>query len=991
MRDCHLVLHGHLHETELTWQETPDARVMVIAAGASYETRTSYNRYNLVRLDPEDRRGTVFLRAWSDRGDGFWTSDILTYRNVPDGEYRFSLRGEPASSKPASPQPIMPSNEQACQRYLRWMARTYGRLVLGGIQSGQRPYIELNLDDVYVPLEALEILPAQERHAAHMAKGKEGMSVGRRLAAPDVEESESQALEQPGTRPINLKDLLSVGPRIVVIGGPGSGKSTVLRYVAWTLAQALVEGRPELARDRLGLDGPLPMPILVPLHAFAEHRARCRAAADPELSTLAACLHDYLTREKGALDLSTGFFKSLLNAGNCLVMLDGLDEVGSEGERELVCRAVENLADWLPANRFIVTSRPAAYTGQAVIAADFRQVQVQPLEHDDVVQLVTRLYRAADHAEETEQLLSWLDELEAYYRRRRGDEERQLIDSPLMVRMVAIVDLSGEKLPEQRAELYDRFVDTLLRVTHHTEAAIRQALEKLGGPAEDQRQWLAVLAHAMHSGETGIRSLPESQVRALLCRHLAPTRGEAEAAEVVRKFLAATRSRAGLVEVRGGPPDRWSFTHHPFQEFLAAVYLADIVDEVSAIAAELEVDGRVAQAWWREVILLLLGYLSFRNPDKANRLARRLARLPDPAAKDWPALSDAARQVGAPLAAAERVAVALLERPGALPRLEREVAERLAALFRDADLMNVAPPRLRAAAGEALAQLGDPRFRADAWYLPDEPLLGFVEVPGDPFLMGTPADDIPALLKRFGGERDWYEDETPQSPVDLPAYYIARYPVTHAQYWAFVQDTGHKAPTAEADYEQPYAWRDGQPPPQRLNQPVVLVTWRDARAYCTWLTGRLRAWEGTPPPLAARLREDGWAARLPTEAEWEKAARGTDGRAFPWGEEPDPNRANFADTGIGTTSAVGCFPGGISPYGALDMSGNVWEWCQSLYKDYPYDRNDGREKLDDNGGRVLRGGAFYYLVGNVRCASRNWIDPDLWLDNVGFRVVVAPG
>ncbi len=305
--------------------------------------------------------------------------------------------------------------------------------------------------------------------------------------------------------------------------------------------------------------------------------------------------------------------------------------------------------------------------------------------------------------------------------------------------------------------------------------------------------------------------------------------------------------------------------------------------------------------------------------------------------------------------------------------------------------MDAAPPMLRAAAGEALAQLGDPRFRPDAWFLPDDGLLGFVDVPAGPFLMGTPAEDVPALLKRYRGERDWYRDETPQSSVDLPAYYVARYPVTHAQYWAFAQDTGHKTPQAQGDWARPYEWRDGQPPPQRLDQPVVLVTWHDARAYCAWLTARLRAWQGTPQPLAARLREKGWVVRLPTEAEWEKAARGTDGRAFPWGESPDPNRANYDDTGIGTTSAVGCFPGGASPYGVLDMSGNVWEWCQSLYKEYPYKPKDGREKLDDNGLRVLRGGAFVNGERYVRCASRSWRGPDYRSYHVGFRLVVAPG
>ena len=158
------------------------------------------------------------------------------------------------------------------------------------------------------------------------------------------------------------------------------------------------------------------------------------------------------------------------------------------------------------------------------------------------------------------------------------------------------------------------------------------------------------------------------------------------------------------------------------------------------------------------------------------------------------------------------------------------------------------------------------------------------------------------------------------------------------------------------------------------NHPVVAVTWHRALDYCTWLTERLREWAGTPEPLATLLRKDGWQVLLPSEAEWEKAARGGDGRIYPWGKEPDPNRANYANTGIDATSTVGCFPGGASAHGVEELSGNVWEWTRSLWGDdwkkpsyrYPYKPDDGRENLDaaDNIHRVLRGGAFVNPLGS---------------------------
>ena len=202
-----------------------------------------------------------------------------------------------------------------------------------------------------------------------------------------------------------------------------------------------------------------------------------------------------------------------------------------------------------------------------------------------------------------------------------------------------------------------------------------------------------------------------------------------------------------------------------------------------------------------------------------------------------------------------------------------------------------------AAAGDVLAHLGDPRFRADAWFLPDEPLLGFVEVPAGPFQMGSDEDS----------------DEQPPHSVNLPAFYIARYPVTVAQFQAFVDATDFEPGSVNA-------LRDP------ASRPVRCVNWHEALAYCDWLTETLKEWEQTPESLAKRLAQ-GWRFTLPTEAQWEKAARGTDGRTYPWGEDADPNKANYGDTGIGDTSVVGCFPGGKSPYEIEDMSGNVWEWC----------------------------------------------------------------
>ena len=182
-----------------------------------------------------------------------------------------------------------------------------------------------------------------------------------------------------------------------------------------------------------------------------------------------------------------------------------------------------------------------------------------------------------------------------------------------------------------------------------------------------------------------------------------------------------------------------------------------------------------------------------------------------------------------------------------------------------------------------------------------------------------------------------YDDELPQHQVNLPVFRIARVPVTNAQYEKFVDATG---------YATPDHWQHGRIPPGKENHPVVYVSWHDARAFCQWA-----------------------GVRLPTEAEWEKAARGTDGRIYPWGNEPpDENRCNF-NKNVGDTTPVGKYPKGASPYGVLDMAGNVWEWTSSKYQSYPYKADDGRESPEGSDLRTLRGGSFLNSPRLTTCAA----------------------
>ncbi|HLF27884.1 MAG TPA: SUMF1/EgtB/PvdO family nonheme iron enzyme [Anaerolineae bacterium] len=263
--------------------------------------------------------------------------------------------------------------------------------------------------------------------------------------------------------------------------------------------------------------------------------------------------------------------------------------------------------------------------------------------------------------------------------------------------------------------------------------------------------------------------------------------------------------------------------------------------------------------------------------------------------------------------------------------------------------------------------------------------IEFVRVPAGKFVMGSKDDNRLA-----------FDAEKPQYTVEIPYdYWIARYPVTNAQFAAFVEATQYVT-TAEKeggwsgkDFEKGYDWKHPLGPQSdwqdKSDHPVVQISWYDAAEYCKWLNERLQKETGTP------LGVSELEIRLPTEAEWEKAARGEYGNEWPWGNEFDAARCNSVEGGKRETTPVGLYsPQGDSPYGAADMAGNVWEWCHSLFKPYPYAADDGREDESASGPRVLRGGAWISSGGLARCASRLDFHPDYRFVNFGFRVVVSP-
>ncbi len=264
--------------------------------------------------------------------------------------------------------------------------------------------------------------------------------------------------------------------------------------------------------------------------------------------------------------------------------------------------------------------------------------------------------------------------------------------------------------------------------------------------------------------------------------------------------------------------------------------------------------------------------------------------------------------------------------------------------------------------------LRDTTFHPDLWFLPDEELLGFVEIPAGAFIMGSDPGVDPLA---FENER-WAPDQA-QGTVELPTFYISRFEVTVGQFRAFVDATGHSV--ARDTFKKP------------LDHPVASISWPDALAYCRWLENTLKRWSNTPV-LLRQFLQDGWQVTLPTEAQWEKAARSTDGRIYPWGNQPEPRRAIYGEqSGPGPAGSMDCSQ---CANGLHDMSGNVWELTQSPYRPYPYVGRPSQEDLNVDALFVMRGGSFLDRENNIRTATRGGADPGAKRPFIGFRAVISP-
>jgi len=750
-------------------------------------------------------------------------------------------------------------------------------------------------------------------------------------------------------------------------GEAGSGKTTCVHYLTIELASV---------HQKVTAKKPLPegsklaqyFPVRLILRDVAEY-IPSEVKADG-VDILWNALRGYLTKKLGQENANRLFpdLQKRIRNEPCLIMLDGLDEVSeSEERRPRLLKAIEDFAAPLKQSIVMVTARPYAYDNPKWRLAHFEVLDLLGFSSEQIERFISNFYDSVRGVK------NWDEDDTAALKRDLNDAIQakeylnKLAERPLLLTLIASVNSSGKKLPDDRAELYKQTIDLMLerwqRRKENTlaEKEIVRFFSTDTSKVLDVLQKLAYKVHERQGRETNRKAnapadIDKDEVWGAFSSSL-PKEVDIES---LLKFL---ENRAGLLLDRG--EQMYVFPHRSFQEYLAAGFLNTQSDD----KYRLDNIFRCEPTWWREVVLLGIARISeLKNAaDEVNHLVPCAVNEEEKISPtDWQA---------AALAGQALLEMKLKERGGG-QKLYDKIIERVAGWLAQLLEQNALTPRERAEAGNTLAKLGDPRVGVTSDFL-------LCHIPAGKFKMGEGKKQFPYEIKQ--------------------EFYMTRYPITNAQFDLFVKDeNGYQNNKwwTEAGLE----WRKDRTKPDKRggvfdlpNHPVVYVRWYEAFAFTRWATKNVErltfnVWKnGKIEPL--HLGNGKFEIRLPSEAEWERAARGEqDNQPYPWEGDITPNHANYSDTGIGATSAVGAFPLGINKYGLLDMSGNVWEWCLTEWQDDHKDYLKNEEKLNSLEGdvrRVVRGGSYSIVGSGLRCAVRVRHYPNLWDDYGGFRVVVS--
>ncbi|NIM11161.1 MAG: SUMF1/EgtB/PvdO family nonheme iron enzyme, partial [Candidatus Aminicenantes bacterium] len=491
-------------------------------------------------------------------------------------------------------------------------------------------------------------------------------------------------------------------------------------------------------------------------------------------------------------------------------------------------------------------------------------------------------------------------------------------ENPLLLTALCIFYLvGGKRIPDQRADLYDRIVGNLLYRRFH-DPGDKDKVNRV-------REFLMLLAFNMQTNH--VKSIEACDAAGFLKQKYPQNQNEPppDYKKRLEALFDEIEPMCGLLNrLASGEIE---FTHLTFQEFLAANHMLD---------RDIDYKKYLEDSWWKETILLYTGLMNLSMKKRSNDMVGDMLKMK------------------APLRIQLLGAEALRDfqpskREG--PVVELAIKKLLTIIQADAEL------RERFDAGEILGALGDPRINVLS------PPMVLVE--SGEFIRGSDESDE--------------DDEKPERRIYLDKFMIGKYLVTNQEFKVFIEDGGYDnkelwAPEGwqwrkKENIVEPGLWHDRKW--NGPNFPVVVISWYEACAYAEWLS-----------------RKTGDRYVLPSEAQWEKAARGSEGFSYPWGKKWKEDHCNSVECGVGRTSPIGMFPKGESPYGCMDMAGNVWEWCADWYeKDYYKKSPDQNPQGPGDGSdRVVRGGGWFNARWYCRAACRNARRPAFRFYYYGFRL-----
>lgn len=786
-------------------------------------------------------------------------------------------------------------------RYCHKADARYSSLPVVGFSKQLK--VTIDVEDIYVPLRAMF-----------------GDRASRQTIYHSAEEAEKSLQEPARQDEISLPEAFRLGEMNdrrghIILGDPGSGKTTHLQRL---LLYCLRKGS-----GSIGLpDGMLPI--------FLSLR---------ELKATQEDFEAFIVRqlENPLLETPAGFSKRLLARGKLLFLLDGLDEIADLDKREKASRWIAAAMDKrkFADCRFVVTCRYAGYSPTVKFEKNFIELHIRPLAAEQAELFIRNWYRVVEIGqskdkaqgeikarESAEDLIAKLKDPD--FRSRRIFE---MTRNPLLLANLCLVHRHRVKLPEKRVWLYDECVDVLLE---HWRESIGLSI---GVNAQDGKKVLQPAALWMHREENRIHA-PEDEIAPIIEAQLKTVKWEGGSA---KEFLRTVRDISGLLT--GWDQEHYGFMHLGFQEFLAAREIRSQVIRNPQIINELA--SHFGESWWEEVILL---FLSLDDQLLFEPFMRELAKLP--AFTEHPhlidlCLEDAAERSPEPFRELLRKAAgndhSFWERQfTALRILERLDAKSVDDLA--GKLVRHPSDHIRnwlKSRGKELTQ------RATQNVIYSAPGgIELVRIPGGEFMMGASK-----------GEPDTTWIGRPTHRVAAPEFYLGRYPVTNEEYGRFLAD--------RPQYPEPKFWAD-----RRFNQPrqpVVGVSWEQAREFAVWA-----------------------GCRLPSEAEWEYACRaGTTRPRYGKLDDIAWYRENAGDNSrpVGQKQP--------NDFGLYDTLGNVWEWCEDdWHDDYKGAPENGRAwiNMKRGSGRVVRGGCCVNDAVNVRASIRYWVVPLARDYFAGFRL-----